>query len=78
MEARHSQIEFALIIEVYKSTVSRELHRASGLRGYRSQQTRQLALQRRHAKCQPRLTPEQRNLIEHLISEDSNPAQISR
>jgi IS30 family transposase len=35
MKARHNQTELALIVGVHKSTVSRELRRNRGLRGYR-------------------------------------------
>ena len=77
MKARHSQTEIALIVEVHKSTVSRELGRNQGLRGYRPKQAHQFALQRRQAKCQPRICPEHWELIERLLREDWSPEQIS-
>jgi len=77
MKARHSQTDIALIVDVHKSTVSRELRRNRGLRGYRPQQAQQLALQRRRDKCQPRITPEQWSLVERLVREDWSPEQIS-
>jgi IS30 family transposase len=43
----HSQIEIAKVIGVHKSTVSRELRRNRGLRGYRPKQAHRLAVSRR-------------------------------
>lgn len=77
MKANCSQVEIAEIVGVHKSTVSREVRRNRGLRGYRPQQAQQLALHRRQAKVQPRITPEHWRLIEHQLHEDWSPEQIS-
>src|SRR5690606_20464396 len=60
-----------------KATISREVRRNCGLRGYRPQQAHQFALHRRQAKAQPRITPVHWRLIERLLREDWSPEQIS-
>ena len=40
----HSQVEIAKVISVHKSTISRELRRNRGLRGYRPKQAHRLAV----------------------------------
>lgn len=77
MKAEHSQVEIAAIVGVDKSTISREVRRNRGLRGYRPQQAHQLALHRRQDKAQPRITPGHWRLIERLLREDWSPEQIS-
>lgn len=77
MKADHSQIEIAEIVGVHKSTVSREVRRNRGLRGYRPQQAHQLALHRRQDKGRPRILPQHWRLIEDLLHEDWSPEQIS-
>ena len=46
----HTMREIAQVIGVHKSTVSRELQRNTGGRGYRPKQAHELALQRRDEK----------------------------
>jgi len=53
----HSPLEIAAVIRVHKSTVSRELKRNRGKRGYRPQQAHGLAMERRQ-KAIPRITAE--------------------
>ena len=53
----HSPSEIAGVIRVHKSTVSRELKRNRGQRGYRPQQAHELASGRRQ-KSVPRITAE--------------------
>lgn len=77
MKARHSQTEIALIVDVHKSTVSRELRRNRGLRGYRPRQAHQVALCRRHTKARPRITTEDWALIDRQLREEWSPEQIS-
>jgi len=38
LKARHTQSEIAMILDRHKSTVSREIQRNAGLRGYRPKQ----------------------------------------
>ena len=51
----HFPSEIAEVIGVHKSTVSRELKRNRGQRGYRPQQAQSLAMERRQ-KSVPRIT----------------------
>ncbi len=55
MKAGHNQTEIARILEVHKSTISRELRRNRGLRGYRPQQAERLAVTRLPAAGRPAL-----------------------
>jgi IS30 family transposase len=50
LEAGHNQTEIAGVVGVHKSTISRELTRNRGLRGYRPKQAQALAEQRRKEK----------------------------
>jgi len=77
MKAEHSQAEIAEIVGVHKSTVSREVRPNRGLKGYRPQQAHRLAVQRRQAKVQPRITFEDWRLIERQLREDWSPELIS-
>jgi len=77
LKAEHSQSEIAAIVGVHKSTVSREIRRNRGLKGYRPKQAHQLALNRRQAKATPRIADEDWRLVERLLREDWSPEQIS-
>jgi IS30 family transposase len=72
----HSQTEIAEVIGVHKSTISRELHRNLGQRGYRPKQAHRMALQRRSHICS-RILPETWAVIETKIRMDWSPEQIS-
>ena len=51
LKAGHNQTMIANILAIHKSTVSRELRRNRGLRGYRPKQAHEKAVQRRHEKA---------------------------
>ena len=72
----HTQVEIAKVIGVHKSTISRELRRNRGLRGYRPKQAHRLAVSRRD-KSKPRIGASTWILIEALIRKDLSPEQIS-
>ena len=72
----HSCLEIAEVIGVHKSTVSRELRRNRGQRGYRPQQAQGLAMERRQ-KSVPRITVEIWAVVESLLKQDWSPEQIS-
>ena len=76
MKAGIFQTEIAKIIGVHKSTISRELKRNRGKKGYRHIQAHKLAIGRRD-KFQSRITNEDWGLIEKLICLDWSPEQIS-
>ena len=77
MKAGHCQTKIAAVVGVHKSTISCEVRRNRGLRGYRPLQAHQLAVHRRQTKAPCRLTPEHWSLIERLLQEDWSPEQIS-
>jgi len=72
----HSPLEIAAVISVHKSTVSRELKRNRGKRGYRPQQAHGLAMERRQ-KAIPRITAEIWAVVKRLLRQDWSPEQIS-
>lgn len=76
LKMEHSQTEIAKVIEVDRSTISRELSRNRGLRGYRPQQAHQMALERRK-KAKPRIQPESWALVEEKLSQEWSPEQIA-
>lgn len=77
MKAEHTQTEVAELLDVDKSTISRELRRNSGLRGYRPQQAHRFCLKRRAEKATPRIEPGSWALVERLLGEQWSPEQIS-
>lgn len=72
----HSRTEIAGVIGVHPSSISRELKRNHGQRGYRPKQAHALAVSRRK-KAKPRILPETWVLIEGLIRQDWSPEQVS-
>jgi len=76
-QAGHTQKFIASMIGVHKSTISRELRRNRGLKGYRPKQAHRMAMSRRKHKARPRILHSAWRLIEHLIHNDWSPEQIS-
>ena len=72
----HCGSEIAEVIGVHKSTVSRELRRNRGERGYRPHQAQKMALERR-AKAMPRIITETWAVVENLLRQEWSPEQIS-
>lgn len=72
----HSQTEIAAFLGVHKSTISRELHRNRGQRGYRPKQAQRLAEERRQGG-QIRIRPEIWQQVEAKLREDWSPEQVS-
>jgi len=77
MKAGLNQTQIANIVGVHKSTISRELRRNRGQRGYRPKQAHKRCVQRRLHKSQPRIAQTTWYLIEHLLREQWSPEQIS-
>ena len=77
MKAGRNQVETANIVGVHKSTISRELKRNHGLRGYRPQQAERLAVARRLEKAKPQIALDHWQQVENLLREDWSPEQIS-
>ena len=72
----HSGTEIADVIGVHKATVSRELRRNRGRRGYRPQQAHQMALERR-SKAKPSIRAKTWAVVEKLLRQEWSPEQIS-
>ncbi len=75
-KTNHTRTEIAAVIGVHKASVSRELKRNQGQRGYRPQQAQELATARRQ-KSIPRITAEVWKLVDSLLQQDWSPEQIS-
>ena len=78
LKAGHSPSEIARLIKRDKSTISRELHRNSGRRGYRPHQAQCLAATRRRgcASNAQRFGARHWRLIERLIQWQWSPEQM--
>ena len=75
-KTKHALSEIATVLGVHKSTVSRELKRNRGQRGYRPQQAHELALGRK-SESVLRITTQIWAVVEKLLSQDWSPEQIS-
>ncbi|MFQ5752692.1 MAG: IS30 family transposase [bacterium] len=76
LKTEHNQTEIAAIIGVHKSTISRELQRNRGKRGYRYKQAHTKAIEQRKGKVNPRIDGSTWVYIETLIRKDYSPEQI--
>ncbi len=76
LKSDHNQTEIAEIIRVHKSTISREVNRNQGQRGYRPKQAHRKAINRRKRERR-RIQPQIWAWIEKRIREDWSPEQIS-
>ena len=72
-----SQGKIAEVISVSRSTISRELKRNSGKRGYRPKQAHEKALARKKKKSKPRIREAIWVLVEKELREDWRPEQVS-
>lgn len=72
----HSRNAIAQVVEVHRSTISRELGRNTGERGYRPKQAHEKAIGRR-AKAKPRITATTWEVVEEKLREDWSPEQVS-
>jgi IS30 family transposase len=77
MKAGHNQTEIARILGRSKSTISREVRRNKGMRGYRPKQAHRFAQERRRSKCFRRISDGVWDWVERLLREDWSPEQIS-
>jgi IS30 family transposase len=77
-QAGKQQNQIAAALGVHASTVSRELSRNIGLRGYRPKQAQQKALRRRlTARKAVKMTPETVDYIESRLLQEHSPEQIA-
>lgn len=77
MKASFNQTQIASEISVHKATVSREVRRNRGGRGYRPQQAHESAGARRQLRVKPRIQPETWQRVERLLARQWSPEQIS-
>ncbi|MCH8157528.1 MAG: IS30 family transposase, partial [Nitrospinae bacterium] len=77
LKTGHKQIMIARVLAVHKSTISRELKRNHGLRGYRPKQAHEKTIMRRYEKPQTRIPPATWALVDSLIEQDWSPEQVS-
>ena len=71
------QTKIAEIVGVHKSTISREMKRNRGLRGYRPKQAHHFAEMRRAKAVKSRISQHTWTLVKRLLREDWSPEQIS-
>lgn len=76
LKSEHKQTEIAATLGVHKSTISRELKRNKGQRGYRPKQAHRKAVSRRHRDRQ-RIQSPTWAWIEAKIRQDWSPEQIT-
>jgi len=77
-QAGKEQNKIAAKLGVHPSTISRELSRNTGLRGYRPKQAQQKTLHRRFtARKAVKMTPETIDYIESKLREQHSPEQIA-
>jgi transposase, IS30 family len=78
LKAGFSQSEMAFYLKVHKSTISREIRRNRGHKGYRPRQAHEKAMARRYAAAKRiKMTPAMIELITHHICQDFSPEQVS-
>src|SRR2546421_6870645 len=70
MKANWSQLEIAVEIGVHPSTISRELSRNRGGRGYRPKQAQAKAAERKLKHVTIRIPPQRWTLIERQLRQD--------
>jgi len=76
MKTGQNQTEIAQQLQVHKSTISRELTRNRGLRGYRPKQAHQMTVFRRQNKATHQIDFATWNLIEQQLRNEWSPEQI--
>ena len=77
LKTGHNQSKIADVIGVHKSTISREVKRNHGKRGYRPKQANTKAIARRQGKISPGIDGSTWSFIERLIQREWSPEQIS-
>ena len=77
LKMEHSQTKIANVIGVHKSTISREIRRNRGKRGYRPKQAHRISVKRRRDKVPKRITLETWSRIDEKLLQDWSPEQVS-
>lgn len=73
----HNQTVIARNVGVHPATISRELPRNRGGRGYRPKQADELARERQQQRVKPRITAAQWTQVENLLRQEWSPEQIA-
>ena len=76
-KAGHNQTQIAVLLGCHKSTISRELRRNRGQKGYRHHQADELALDRHCEAYRSRITWQTWQQVERLLRQDWSPEQIT-
>jgi IS30 family transposase len=76
-KAGQNQSQIALVVGCHKSTISRELRRNCGQRGYYPRLADQAARQRHREAYHPRITAETWQQVELLLGQQCSPEQIT-
>jgi len=76
MKTGQNQTKIAQQLQVHKSTISRELARNRGLRGYRPKQAHQGAVFRQQNKATHQIDPATWSIIEQQLRNEWSPEQI--
>jgi IS30 family transposase len=77
MKAGHSQTRTAEIVRCHRSTISRELSRNRGGRGYRPKQAHELATSRHLSAYRPRISDQTWASVRQLLRQQWSPEQIA-
>ncbi len=76
-KAGHNQSRIAVLVNCHKSTISRELRRNYGQKGYRPYQADELAFDRQCNAYRSRIAPQTWQQVERLLRQDWSPEQIA-
>ena len=77
LKAGLNKKDIAMQLNRHKSTISREIARNTGQRGYRPKQAQRLTDERRQEKCTTQIESTTWSLVTQLLKEDWSPEQIS-
>ena len=77
LKTEHSQTEIAIVVGVHKSTISREIDRNRGQRGYRPKQAQRFTDERCKQAVQKRISDETWVKVDEKVREDWSPEQIA-
>lgn len=77
LKAGQNRTQIAMIIGCHKSTISRELSRNRGKKGYRPSQAQALAQRRQRQSHQPLIAAKTWQTVERLLGQDWSPQQIT-
>lgn len=77
MKVGHNQSQIGVVVGCHKSTISRELRRNRGLKGYRPYQADELAYDRQCAAYRSRIAWQTWQQVERLLCQEWSPEQIA-